>query len=90
MKENKYLGFVLRNAAGMWHILDVTNPEVPYKAPLQINETGAKIWEYLQKGFSEEDIADQFVTEFGISKEEAREDIKEFIKKLAEFGVPVN
>ena len=90
MKENRFSGFILRNAAGMWHILDVTNSEVPYKAPLRINETGAKIWEMLQNGLSEDEIAKKFVDEFGINQKEASDDVKAFIAQLVSFGVPVN
>jgi hypothetical protein len=47
-----------------------------------VNSTGICIWEHLCAGRPADEIADRFVTEFGISRVEALNDISEFIQGL--------
>ncbi len=89
MENDKFTGFVLRHAAGVWNLLDLTHPEIAYKEPLQINDTGAEIWRKLCEGFSVTEIAESFSGAYEISKEEAHADVCEFVNKLKAYGVPL-
>ena len=85
----RYQGFVLRKAGGMRTLLDLRDPEVSYKKPLQLNETGADLWERLQLGLTPDAIADEIAGEYDISREDALSDILMFVNNLKDFGVPI-
>lgn len=72
----------LRQAGGMYWLLDVSQPGVPYKEPIALNEVGADIWKLLQEGYSEEKIIYQISTEYGVHSEIAAQDVKDFFEEL--------
>jgi coenzyme PQQ synthesis protein D (PqqD) len=49
-----------------------------------INPVGWRIWQQLKDGHTPEDIAEAFVTDFGISREQALNDVSEFVQQLEE------
>ena len=87
--ENLYPGFVLRHAAGTWRLLDLTHPELPYKKPLQLNESGAFIYERLSSGESVSEIASELSKEFSVPLEDVSKDVEEFVSQLRAYGVPL-
>ncbi len=90
MSEGNYPGFVLRHAAGMWNLLDLSHPEFPYKEPLRLNESGAIIWQEIERGMNLDAISQELVKEYGISQKEADSDLRDFCEKLKAFGVPLD
>jgi hypothetical protein len=49
---------------------------------LTLNLTGSMIWQHLAEGQSPEQIAETLSPRFGISREQALADIKEFLEQL--------
>jgi coenzyme PQQ synthesis protein D (PqqD) len=47
-----------------------------------INPVGSRIWQQLNDGHTREEIAESFVTDFGISREQALNDVNEFVHHL--------
>lgn len=47
-----------------------------------INPIGSRIWQELHDGRSPEEIAEAIVTDFGISQEQALNDVNEFVQQL--------
>jgi hypothetical protein len=47
-----------------------------------LNETGTRIWQLLEKGKTFDEIAEILYNEFEVPKKQAEEDIKEFIDEL--------
>ncbi len=86
IKNNCY---TIRYAAGMYWLLDISQPGVPYKKPLIMNEVGAKIWEMLLKNYSVETICHNFVTEYEIEKDIIEEDVLQFLDQLKAYGVEI-
>lgn len=52
-----------------------------------INSSGARIWELLQAPMTADELAALFAGEYGLSDEQAREDVGEFIGALQERGL---
>ena len=89
MNKENYPGFVLRNAAGLWFLLDMSKPSVPFKKPLVLNEAGASVWTKIQSGQTLDAISETVSLECGIPRNEADADISAFCEKLKAFGVPL-
>ncbi|MBQ9141671.1 MAG: PqqD family protein [Lachnospiraceae bacterium] len=81
--------YQLRYAAGQYWLLDMEQTGVPYKRPMSMNAIGAEIWEMLKKGWSINQMCEVFIMEYQVDKEEIREDIIQFQKQLATFGVVI-
>lgn len=79
--------YQLRHAAGLYWLIDTAQPGVPYKKPIPMNAVGAKIWELLGQGMTEEEIAGSLSSKYSVPIEEARKDMKQFIKQLEDQGV---
>ena len=75
-------GFVLKNIAGTYVVVPVGENTVSFKAIITLNETGAFLWEHLQKECTEETLLESMLKEYNVEKEIAAADIKEFIQKL--------
>lgn len=52
---------------------------------LTLNETGAFLWNLLATDRTEEDLAQALTKEYGITTEQAREDVREFAEKIIEY-----
>lgn len=79
--------YQMRKAAGGYWLLDMGQTGLVYKNPISLNETGAAIWELLEDGKSPEQIAESFAEEYGIAKEEALADVRQFMEQLEQQGI---
>ena len=79
--------YQLRYAAGLYWLLDMEQTGSTYKKPVTMNECGAYIWQNYIESVSEQEIASMLHARYGISSEEALEDIREFIKQLQKQGI---
>ena len=79
--------YQLRNAAGLYWLLDMEQPGVPYRKPLPMNETGAMLWSMVANGMSRSKISEYLCETFGIPEEEAQNDVQEFFKQLENYKV---
>ena len=79
----------IRQAAGMYWLLDMEQPGIPYRQPVLLNETGAAFWKLLAQGKPEDEVASVIASEYGVSREEIRQDVEQFLQKLRSQGVTI-
>lgn len=53
----------------------------------RLNLVASKVLEFLESGISETDIADRISREFGVSRDVAESDTREFIQQLQCMGI---
>lgn len=80
-------GFLLREVAGNTIVVPVGDDAVSFNGVITINETGKFIWELLDRGIEKEELLSKFMTEYQVSEEDAKEDIRAFIQKLLDNGI---
>ena len=81
---NKTKEYQLREAAGAFWLLHMTQQGMPFEEPMVLNGCGALIWENYAAGALEEEIVHLLQETYGISEEMASEDTKEFLRELEE------
>ena len=79
--------YCLRHAAGRYWLLDLTQPGLPYKRPVCMNDAGALIWETVSSDGTKEQAADVLAAEYGITQKQAKADVEEFMEQLRRQGV---
>ncbi len=84
MKKGRYL---LRHAAGCYWLLDMEQDGRVFCQPLPLNETGAVLWQSLEKGMNREMCAEHLADCYGISKEQALSDVQLFFEELRRHNV---
>ena len=52
---------------------------------LTLNETGAFLWNLLETDRTEEELAQELAKEYGITTEQAREDVGEFAETIRKY-----
>lgn len=72
----------LRRVAGMYWLIDIEQPGIPYEMPIALNQTGAMICGMLEDGAGAEEISQAMSASYGISVTEARVDLEQFVKQL--------
>ena len=82
LKEN----FILKKIADNYVVFPVGESTVDFHGMLALNETGALLWENLEKGMDRQQLCDELCNEYDVSPEIAATDIDDFIKKLANAG----
>lgn len=80
-------GFVLKTIADSYVVVPVGENLVDFSAMITINDTGAFIWQQIEKGSDVDGIVEAMCAEFEIDADTAREDCEEFIKILEENKV---
>ena len=86
VKEKRYQ---IRRAAGLYWLLDMEQDANPYREPVPLNETGAKLFAALEEGKTKEGLVDMLVREYELPPDEARTDTEAFLKQLSDFGYTV-
>ena len=81
--------YQIRQAAGMYWLLDMEQPGIPYRQPVLLNETGEAFWKLLVQGKPEDEVASVIASEYGVSREEIRQDVEHFLQKLRSQGVTI-
>ncbi|MGI6710078.1 MAG: PqqD family protein [Bacilli bacterium] len=76
--------FVLREVVGEYVVIPIKDAAVNFNGMISLNESAKILWESLNEEKSEEDLVKILCDEYEISKEEAANDVKEFIKILKE------
>lgn len=82
-------GYSIRKAAGSYWLLDMKQNGKDYKEPIELNESGARIWELASQGRDISFIAEYLVKQYGIGIEMAKEDVRQFLKGLEAAGVSI-
>lgn len=74
MKQKKLAYRVIEGEA---FIVDAVNETLH-----NLNETGTRIWQLLEKGKTFDEIVEIICNEFEVSRKEVEKDIKDFLKEL--------
>lgn len=85
MKVNK--GFVLRQIAGEYVIIPTGNTVLTFNGLISVNEVGAFLWKLLQEDATFDELAKRVLEEYDVDDDTAREDIQDFIDRLAEAKI---
>lgn len=78
--------FVLRQVANTWAVLPLQKDVLNFDGMLTLNESGAFLWKLLEQEADRETLADAMTGEYDVSRQQALEDIDEFIAKLHKAG----
>lgn len=82
LKEN----FALRQVADTWVVLPLGEVAIDFNGMLTMNETGALLWQNLEKQCNREELADALTKEYDVERAQAQNDVDEFLAKLNEIG----
>ena len=80
-------GFVLRRIPGMNLVMPTGKNVKTFNGSLMLNDTGAFIFEKLQKGATPEQTAEALTREYDVSFDTASADVQNTINSLIEAGV---
>lgn len=80
-------GFVLRSAAGE-HVVMPTGKNISqFDGAIILNDVAAFVWEKLTEGASAEELLEHILSEFEVSREQAKTDLDALIAKLRGYDV---
>lgn len=79
--------FLLREVAGCYVVVPVGAATVDFNGMLNLNETGAFLWEKLQNDITREELISALLEVYDITEDIAAKDIDAYIAKLEEAGL---
>ena len=80
-------GFILRKVPGMNLVMPTGKNVKAFNGSLMLNDTGAFIFEKLQKGSTPEETARALTREYDVTIDTASTDVQKTIDSLIEAGV---
>ena len=75
-------GFILRKLADRFVVVSINRKNNDFNGMIQLNSTGAFIWEQLQTDKTKEELLKSMLDKYELSEQQARKDIDLFIDKL--------
>ena len=83
--------YQLRRAGGLYWLLDMEQPGIPYRKPFPINDIGAEVWQLvIQQGLTRAQAARHMHNDYGVPEAEVLGDINEFLAQLVQGGILVD
>lgn len=79
--------FALRKVADSYVVVPVNSLTLDFNGVINFNETGAFLFEQLQKGIEKEELVEKMLDEYDVTREKASADIDLFINKLKDADV---
>lgn len=79
--------FVLRKVADTYVVVPVNSMTLDFNGIINLNETGAFLFELLQHGATKEDLFKKLIEEYDVSQQKALSDIDIFIEKVKEADI---
>ena len=79
-------GYVLKQIAGNNIVVEIGG-SVSFNGMITLNDTGAFLWEKLEKGSEEEALVSALLDEYDVDAKKANKDVELFIKKLEGAGI---
>jgi hypothetical protein len=79
--------FLLRRVSNAYILVPLKKKIVDLNSIFALNETGAFVWELLEKGLSEDEIVERIVNEFDVDITQAKNDIRYFLQELMKHGL---
>ncbi len=75
-------GFILRNVAGSFVVVPIGEATLDFNGMMNLNETGAFLFEKMIEGISREDLIKALTEEYDVDEETATADVDTFIEKV--------
>ncbi|MBR3173689.1 MAG: PqqD family protein [Eubacterium sp.] len=75
-------GFILRNVAGSFVVVPVGDATIDFNGMMNLNETGAFLFEKMIEGTTREDLIKALTEEYDVDEETASKDVDLFIEKV--------
>lgn len=79
--------FILRKVADSYVVVPVGKLTLDFNGIINLNETGAFLFEILQKGAKREELIDRMLAEYDVSRDKAEADIDRFIQNVKDADV---
>ena len=83
IKEN----FILRKVADSYIVVPVNSRTLDFNGIINLNETGAFLFEKLQQGAEREELINAMLEEYDVAPDRAESDIDIFIQKVRDADV---
>ncbi len=80
-------GFILREVNGMQVAVAVGDRALEFNGIITLNDTGAFIWECLEKETTQEEITDKMLQAYDTDFETASAGVEKILLKLREAGI---
>lgn len=74
--------FILRKVADSYVVVPVNNMSLDFNGIINLNETGAFLFELLQNGADREELIRKLLVEYEVTERKAEKDIDLFIEKV--------
>lgn len=84
MKLNE--NFVLRQVAGTWMVLPLTQQTLDFNGVIRLNGSGALLWQCLEQGGDRAALVQTLTNRYTVTREQAEQDVEEFLQTLAKTG----
>lgn len=79
--------FVLRKISDSYVVVPVGDSVVDFSGLINLNESGAILFELLQKGAEETDLVDALLKEYKVDRATAEADVKKFVAKVKDADI---
>ena len=79
--------FILRKVSDSYIVVPVGEAVVDFSGMVNLNESGACLFEALQKGATEDELVEALLSEYDVAETVARADVKRFISKVKDAGI---
>lgn len=76
--------FVLKKIAGSYVVVPVRTKAVDFSGIIKLSESGAFLWQLLEKGADREELIAKMLDEYAVDEATAAADIDRFVAKLRE------
>lgn len=83
-------GFVMREVAGQYVVIAIGEASKTFHGMIKLNSTGKDIWEALQEGLNEEQIALRLQEKYQVELGRVQQDVYEFLNSMREVGILAN
>lgn len=79
--------FILRKVADSYVVVPVNSQTLDFNGIINLNESGAFLFELLQNGAEREELVNRLLEEYDVTRDRAEADIDIFIKKVSDAGI---
>lgn len=79
--------FLLRKVADSYVVVPVNSMTLDFNGIINLNETGAFLFDLLQKGAEKQELVDKMLEEYEVTREKAEKDIDTFMQKVKEADI---
>lgn len=79
--------FILRKVADSYVVVPVNRMTLDFNGIINLNETGAFLFNLLQSGAEKQDLVDKMLAEYDVTQQKAESDIDSFIQKIKDADI---